>query len=331
MPDSSLSLFALAPCSVIGQQVAELLQVPLRAHEEREFDYGEHKIRSLESVRNRHVYVLQSTCGDHTQSANDRLCRLLFFIGALKDAGAASVTACITYLAYARKDRRTKSRDPVTSRYVAMLFEAMGMDRVLALEVHNPAAFDNAFRCEATHLTATRLFAEYLAAQMPEDPGSWSVVSPDVGGIKRVQQLRDLLHRTLRGNVTTAFMDKQRSAGVVSGETLVGDVRGRQVLIYDDLISTGTTVTRAVQACRKAGAQAVHVAATHAVFTEAAHQLFGRDHADSVIITDSVHLNPSFNQYRMHGLVVLETAPLFAEAIHRLEIGGSLSELGGRD
>lgn len=329
MRDTSISLFALSPVANLGQQVADRLQIPLRAHEEREFDDGEHKIRCLESVRNRCVYVLHSLCGDRAQSVDDRLCRLLFFIGALQDAGAASVTACLTYLAYARKDRRTKSRDPVTNRYVAMLFEAMGMDRVVALEVHNPAAFDNAFRCEAVHLTAAQLFANHWVAQLPEDSTSCSVVSPDVGGIKRVQLLRDLLQQRRRGDVNTAFMDKQRSAGVVSGETLVGDVKGRQVLIYDDLISTGATVLRAVQACRKAGAAAVHVAATHAVFSATAQQLFERGGADSVTVSDSVPLHPAFHAYRQHGLAVLSIAPLFAEAIHRMETGGSLSELRG--
>lgn len=329
MRDMPVSLFALNPCSSFGQQVADHLQIPLRAHEEREFDYGEHKIRSLESVRNRSVYVLHTLCGDHAQSANDRLCRLLFFIAALKDAGAASVTACLTYLAYARKDRRTKSRDPVTNRYVAMLFEAMGMDRVMALEVHNAAAFDNAFRCEAAHLTAAKLFAEHFSTQLPADRCDCSVVSPDVGGIKRAQQLRDLLHKIQPGEVTTAFMDKQRSADVISGEALVGDVEGRQVLIYDDLISSGTTVVRAVHACRRAGAKTVHVAATHAVFSEAARQLFESGIADSVIVTDSVPLHPAFHVYRTRGLTVLGTASLFAEAIHRMETGGSLSELRG--
>lgn len=328
MPYSSLSLFALGPAAAIGQDTAELLQIPLRAHEEREFDYGEHKIRTLESVRNRSVYVMQSLCGDAHQSANDRLCRLLFFIASLKDAGAASVTACLTYLAYARKDRRTKTRDPVNSRYVAMLFEAVGMDRVMALEVHNPAAFDNAFRCESAHLSASRLFADYCASQIHDDvENTWSVVSPDVGGVKRVQQLRDLLNKTLDGKVTTAFIDKQRSAGIVSGETLVGDVHGRRVLIYDDLISTGTTVARAVAACRQAGARTIHVAATHAVFGDTAHQLFAPSGADSVVVTDSVALHADFHQYRARQLVVLPTAPLFAEAIRRMEEGGSLSEL----
>lgn len=327
MSESNLSLFALEPAAAIGQRVAQLLEIPLRAYEEREFEDGEHKIRSLESVRNRSVYVLQSLCGDAAQSVNDRLCRLLFFLASLKDAGAASVTACLSYLAYARKDRRTRSRDPVTNRYVAMLFEAVGMDRVIALEVHNPAAFDNAFRCEADHVTATQLFADHFATFSGADDCAWSLVSPDVGGIKRVQQLRRHLCKAFGENVKTAFIDKQRSGGIVSGDTLVGDVQGRSVLLYDDLISTGTTLTRAVGFCRRAGATAVHIAATHAVFTDAAHQLFEPGVADSVVVTDSVALNPAFDPYRANQLTVLPSAPLFAEAIRRMEAGGSLSEL----
>ncbi|MES1191880.1 MAG: ribose-phosphate diphosphokinase [Steroidobacter sp.] len=323
----SPALFALGAARDIGRHVADTLGVPLRMHEEREFDYGEHKIRPLESVRNRAVYVMQSLHGDQTQSANDRLCRLLFFIGALKDAGAASVTACLTYLAYARKDRRTQSRDPVTSRYVAMLFEAMKMDRIMALEVHNPAAFDNAFRCEAAHVTATSLFAAHFSAMHIDNHAAWTLLSPDVGGIKRVQQLRGQLAHVLGDDLATAFIDKQRSAGIVSGDTLVGNVSNRRVLIYDDLISSGTTLHRAAQRCHDAGAVEIHVAATHAAFTGAAVQLFEPGLLNSVVVTDSVELNPAFHHYRNHQLVTLAVAPLFAQAIKRMEAGGSLSEL----
>src|SRR5690606_19275225 len=109
-------------------------------HEEREFEDGEHKARPLVNVRDRDVYVLQSLGGDATASVNDKLVRLLFFLGALRDASAAPVTAVVPYLAYARKDVRTQPRDPVLTRYTAALFEAVGIDRIVALEVHNPAA-----------------------------------------------------------------------------------------------------------------------------------------------------------------------------------------------
>src|SRR3974390_875171 len=139
MPDQRLCLFALHGTDALGAAVAAALQQPLAAHEEREFEDREHKARPLETVRGADVFVLHSLHSGPEQSANDKLCRLLFFIGALKDAGAARVTAVTPYLCYARKDRRTKPSDPVTTRYVAGLFESVGTDAVVSLEVHNPS------------------------------------------------------------------------------------------------------------------------------------------------------------------------------------------------
>ena len=147
-----LMLFALGASREFGARVAAALDMPLAAHEERAFEDGEHKWRPLVSVRGRDVFVVHSLYGDDAESANDKLCRLLFFIGALKDAAAARVTALVPYLCYARKDRKTKPRDPVTTRYLAALFEAVGTDGIVTLDVHNLAAYQNAFRCRTEHL-----------------------------------------------------------------------------------------------------------------------------------------------------------------------------------
>jgi hypothetical protein len=143
-------------------------------------------MRPLQDVRGQDVFVVQALCGDAHASANDKLCRLLFFIATLKDAGAARVTACLPYLAYARKDRRTQLRDPVTTRYVAALFDAVNADRVVVLDVHNEAAFDNAFRCETIRVEAAEIFAEYLAKRA--EASRIVVASPDIGGVKRAHE-----------------------------------------------------------------------------------------------------------------------------------------------
>src|ERR1044071_9768356 len=140
---SSMLLFAPRHTRILGERVAEHLGVQLAASDEREHDGGEHKMRPRQPVRGQDVFVLQSLNGDAQGSANDKLCRLLFFIAALRDAGAARVTTCVPYLCYARKDRRSTSQDAVTLRYVAQMFEALGADRVVVLDVHNDAAFDN--------------------------------------------------------------------------------------------------------------------------------------------------------------------------------------------
>src|SRR5512139_4176889 len=132
-----LRLFALHGTDVLGERIARSLGRHLAAHEERSFEDGEHKVRPLETVAGCDVYVVHSLHGGPVESPNDKLCRLLFFVGALKDAGAARVAAVVPYLCYARKDRRTKAQDPVTIRYLAAMFEAAGVDAVVTLEVHN--------------------------------------------------------------------------------------------------------------------------------------------------------------------------------------------------
>ncbi|HMB47197.1 MAG TPA: ribose-phosphate diphosphokinase, partial [Afifellaceae bacterium] len=208
-----MKLFALNSSRDFGARVADALGVELAAHEEREFEDGEHKARPLIGVRGQDVYVIQSLHGDPDFSANDKLCRLLFFLGAVRDAGAARVTAVTPYLAYARKDRRTKSRDPLTTRYVAQLFEAMGIHAIVTLDTHNVVAFQNAFRCEALHLDSRRLFGEHLVQSGLQGP--LVVASPDPGGVKRAQLFQETLEGLTGQPVGAALMEKRRSAGVV--------------------------------------------------------------------------------------------------------------------
>ncbi len=218
-----MHLFALDASRAFGEKVAAALGQPLAAHEEREFEDGEHKARPLVGVRGADVYVIQGLHGGPEQSPNDKLCRLLFFLGALRDAGAARVTALVPYLAYARKDRRTKPRDPITTRYVAQLFEALGTDAVVTLDVHNLVGFENAFRCRAEPLDSRMLFARRLQALLAGEGGGPIVVaSPDPGGVKRAQLFRESFERLLGREVGAAFMEKRRSGGVVSGDLLVG-------------------------------------------------------------------------------------------------------------
>lgn len=325
MADLQLMLFALDATREYGMRVARAMDVALSEHEEREFEDGEHKVRPLVNVRKRDVFVLHSLYSEPRASVNDKLCRLLFFIGALKDAAAASVTAVVPYLCYARKDRKTQPRDPVTTRYVASLFEAAGADRIVTMDVHNLMAYQNAFRCPTEHLEATALFAAHFAALAGN--AEVSVVSPDPGGVKRAERFQNALSRRLGRPVAGAFVEKRRAGGVVSGEAVIGDVGGRTVIILDDLISTGGTLVRAARACRAHGAKRVYAAATHGLFAGKAEALIREPALEQVVVADTV---PPFRldaQVLGSKVIVLDTSALLAQAIRRIHTGESLVAL----
>ena len=320
----NLAVFALPPSEALGRAVAEDYGLVIAPHELRQFEDGEHKIRPLLSVRGRDVYILCSLYGDADDSVNDRLCRLLFFVGAVRDAGAARVTIVAPYLGYARKDRRTNPRDPVTTRYVAQLIEAVGAGRIVTIDVHNRAAYENAFRIRCEHLEANRLFVERCRALGDR---RLAVVSPDPGGFHRAEALRDALERGGNATVELAMLGKHRKAGVVRSEAFVGDVEGRVAVIVDDLIVTGTTLVRAAEACRKRGAIAVHAMATHGVFTGATGGVLATPLIDSIIVTDTVSperidMGPSRAK-----LSIVSIAPLLARAISALHHERSMTQM----
>jgi len=320
-------LFALNGSRPFGERVAQYLGLEVAIHEEREFEDGEHKARPLVSVRGRDLFVIASLYGERGLSVNDKLIRLLFFLGAVRDAGAACITAVIPYLCYARKDRRTKPRDPINTRYTATLLEAVGVDRVVTLDVHNLAAYQNAFRCRTEHLEARPLFVDYFASLLQGKKGRIMVVSPDIGGIKRADAFRESLAARLGREVESAFLEKRRSAGVVSGEAVVGEVEGSTVIIIDDIIAGGTTLERTVTACAQQGAARIFAAATHGLFTGEAEQKLSRLPLEQLIITNSVEpfrLGEAFLDDRVS---ILDCTPLIAESIRRLHTGGSLVAL----
>ncbi len=311
----TIRVFALAASREYGERVSRRLEIPLGAIEERAFEDGEHKSRPLISVRGHDVYVIQSLYAGPDDSVNDKFCRLLFFIGALKDASAARVTAVVPYLAYTRKDRKTQLRDPVTTKYVAEAFEAVGTDKVMTLDVHNPAAFQNAFRRPTDHLEAVGMFTDHLAPMLRGRDAA--VVSPDIGGAKRAAQLRAALTKAAGREPAAAFVDKSRGGGVVSGGALVGDVAGRVAVIVDDLIGSGTTIRMAAHACREAGAASILVVATHGLFLSGAADVVADPAIDRIAVADTV---PPFRlpaDLVRRKLDVLDSTALVADAIYR--------------
>jgi len=299
-----------------AKALASELDVAISPHEERLFADGERKLRPLVDPRGADAYVVHSLHGGPADSPHDKLCRLLMFIATLRDHGAARVTAVVPYLAYARKDRRTKPFDPLGLRYVAQMFDAVGTAQLIVLEAHNVAAFESAFRRPTVHLEAHRVF-DALAQELADAGQPLAVASPDPGGVKRAQLWRESLEQRLARPVGFAMVDKRRSGGLLGGTDLVaGDVEGAQVLVIDDLIAGGDTMRRAASALHRAGAKKILAFAAHGLFVDHAARLLADEHVAQVVVTDSVppfRLGPAAPVGQK--LRVVSCVPLFAEAI----------------
>jgi len=308
-------LFALDASRAYGAKAARALDLTLAAHEERMFEDGERMLRPLAEVRGLDVFVLQSLYDEPARDLHSKLCDLLFMIGALKDAGAARVTAIAPYLCYARQDRRTRANDPLSLRYLAQLFESAGTDAILALDVHNAAAFENAFRVPAHNIEAAPLFAMHFAALLAEE--EVEVISPDLGGVKRAERFRDAVQEQMHQDIPAAAIGKKRLDHITNTEEIPAGVRGRTAVIFDDMIATGSTMLRAAKACRRGGAKRVFAAATHGLFLPGSQDLVASDALDGLVVTDTV---PPFRldlELATRKLTVLDSAALLASAVAR--------------
>jgi ribose-phosphate pyrophosphokinase len=319
-------LCALRESQELALQISRstgLERVPI---EERPFEEGEFKLRPLESVRDRTVFVVHSLAGSRDLPVALRLIRLLFLLFGLRDAGAAKRIALIPYLTFARKDRRTQVRDPVNTRYIAELLESTAVDRVVALDVHNPAAFDNAFRIPTDHLSCAPMFVDHFATRFAGQ--SLAVASPDVGGVKRAQRFRELLEKRVQHPVELAFIEKRRALGSVETGRAVGDVKDRHAIVLDDLCATGGTLIRAADVLRAAGAASVSVAFTHAPNERGLEALTQAPAISHIVVSDSVGSDSHLASFSSHAAVhILSIAPLLAQVVMRIVEGVPLASL----
>lgn len=304
--------FDLTPDQPLGTATAQAAGCTVAPMELRSFSGGEHKARPMTSVRGADVFVFSTLHARPGLSVNDLLLRMLFFLATCRDHGARRVTAVAPCLPYARKDRVTKARDPVTSRYVAQLFEAVGTDALVTVETHNLAALQNAFRLPVVHVDTGLAFSSRIARLVGDRPVV--VASPDGGGIKRAELLRLAVEQRLARPVGFAMMEKHRSSGVVSGELFAGDVTDRVVVLVDDMIESGGTLRRAAAACRAHGAAEVHLMAAHLLPPGDGQALRDDPAVTSVTVTDTAAAPVA-------GVAVVSLAPTLGRVLHGMYHG----------
>jgi len=325
MNSNSLRIFALDASYEFGDSVAASLEVPLSEHEEHNFEDGEHDIFITDNIRGADVFVIHSLYSDEHQSVNDKLVRLLFMIGAVRDASAARVTAVIPYLCYDRKDQHAAPRDPVSARYLAQLLEASGVHRVLTMDVHNLAAYQSVFRCGTDHLESKTLLVNYLAPLLSHK--EVVVASADIEGIHRAEQFRLALEKNLEKTIDSAFLQKEDTDNYINVSSVVGNVEGKTVVIVDNLVADGVTLSRMAHACWKNGAGEIIAMASHGLFTAESNEKLVTADINRIVVTNSVPPFRVTSSMLRDRLVVLDSAPLFAEAIKWIHKGGSSAVL----
>lgn len=346
---NNFHLFGLDGSRDFAKRVARYLDVPVSQHIEYNFDDTEPYVRSEVNVRGADIYIICSLYSDEQQAASEKFTKLLFFIGSLVDASARRITIVTPYMGFARQDRKTESRAPITIKYIAQCLEAVGAGRILTIDVHNLSALQNAFRIPTDNLEAKNLIADFLCGvdngdgtggppsevenhipnPLVDDPSNLVVLAPDSGGMGRAKRFRNALEQRLQltNQIGVVYLDKERVNGSeVRGTEIVGNVDGKRVIILDDMISSGQTIKVSAEAVREHGGEVYAVCATHGLFVGAARK--NLENIPRLVVTDTIR------PFRLDALewderlYVIPTTRIFAQAIRRThEEGGSISDL----
>lgn len=272
-------------------------------------------VEVFENVRGEDMYIIQPT----SNPANDNLMELLIMADALRRSSASRITAVIPYFGYARQDRRTKARTPITAKLVANMLVEAGVERVLTMDLH-ATQIQGFFDIPVDNLYASPIFALDVQSKFADCMEDMMVVSPDVGGVARARELAK------RINAPLSIVDKRREkAGEVSGMTVIGEVTGKRCLIVDDMCDTAGTLCKAAEVLMEAGASEVHAYITHGVMSGPAVESITNSVMKSLVITDSIQATEAVRT--AHNIRILPTAPMFAQAILNTWNGTSVSSL----
>jgi len=295
----------------LSEDVARELGIELGNVKIRQFANGEIYVRFLESVRGADVFLSQSVC----RPVNDTLMELLIMVDAAKRASAESITAVIPHFGYARQDKKSAAREPITAKLVADLLSVAGIDRVITMDLHQ-GQIQGFFNQPVNHLTALPILADYFESL---NLSNCCVVSPDVGRAKACKKLADMLGASL------AIMHKGRPEHNVAEIThVIGDVRGKTCIVADDMIDTAGSITEGAKALIQQGAEGVYVTATHGIFSPPAYERIEAAPINELVVTNTVPVP----EERRHGKIrVLSVAPLIAAAVDNVFKDESVSEL----
>ena len=303
----------------LAQDICDALGIPLGKSMSRHFSNDNIEVQFQESLREADVFIVQSLAGNGTFNVSDSVMELLLMIDAARGASAARITAVIPYFSYARSDKKDSPRISIAARLVADLLETAGADRVLTMTLHSPQVH-GFFRIPTDHLSAEPVIANHFITKLSNLEDA-VVLAPDAGDIKRASSLAERLGAGI------AFIDKRRVSDTkVEARGLIGDVKGKVVMIVDDEISTAGSLIEAVNVIKEAGAKEIHVACSHGVYVgPAVERIAGLDIVECVS-TNSCYVSPE-KMAACDKLKVLSVAPLFAEAITRIHTGESIAEM----
>ena len=295
----------------LAKEICDYLGLPLGEAFVGRFNNGEVQIMIDESVRGKDVFIIQPT----SYPVNDNLMELMVMADALKRASARHITAVVPYYGYARQDRKTRGREPITAKLVANLMQTSGITRLVTIDLH-AGQIQGFFDVPVDHLYGASILAKYINEKNLEDV---IVVSPDLGGVTRARDLADLIGAPI------AIIEKKRpEPGVAKVMNLIGDVKGKNCIIVDDIVDTAGSLVEGAKALKEFGAKSVMAAVTHAVLTDPASERIANSNIKELIVTNTM---PLPENCKLDNVTQLSVAPLLGEAIMRIFHEVSVSNL----
>lgn len=305
-----LAIFTGNAHPTLAANIVKAMKRPLGNAEVSRYRDGETRVLIMDDIRDSDVFLIQPS----SPPVNQNLMELLVMIDAARRASAGRITAVIPYYGYARQEKKTSGREPISAKLVADLLTQAGADRILAMDLSAPA-IEGFFNIQVDHLTATPLLVRHLMKKQIQNP---VVVAPDVGAVRRADKVRQAF-----GGCPLAILFKDRPRpDEVDIQGIVGDVNGRYAIIVDDLISTGNTLIAAAETCLAQGATHVIAMATHGVFAEGAIERLHASPIELTLVTDTIPI-PA----KAPGVEVVSIAPMLSEVINRVHYGISVSDL----